>query len=66
MRKLIIFFIVTMGMVTHAQVAINTDGSDPDNSAMLDVKSTVKGVLFPGMTTPEREAIASPATGLTL
>ena len=28
-----------------AQVAITTDGTDPDGSAMLDVKSTNKGML---------------------
>ncbi len=50
--------------VTKAQVAINTDGTDPDASAILDVNSTNKGMLIPRMTTAEREAISSPATGL--
>ena len=48
----------------NAQVGINTDNSDPDASAMLDIKSTDKGVLIPRMTTSQRNAIASPATGL--
>ncbi|HET7119215.1 MAG TPA: tail fiber domain-containing protein [Hanamia sp.] len=47
-----------------AQVAINQDGSLPDTSAMLDIKSTAKGVLIPRMTTAQRTAIASPAKGL--
>jgi len=47
-----------------AQVAVNTDGSSADGSAMLDVKSSVKGFLPPRMTTSERDAIASPANGL--
>ncbi len=47
-----------------AQVAINEDSSLPDASAMLDVKSTNKGVLVPRMTEAERNAITSPATGL--
>ena len=47
-----------------AQVAINTDLSAPDNSAMLDVKSTTKGMLVPRMTLSQRNAIASPASGL--
>ncbi|MEI6750882.1 MAG: hypothetical protein WCM93_17155, partial [Bacteroidota bacterium] len=47
-----------------AQVAVNTDGSLPDNSAMLDVKSTSKGFLPPRMTTVQRNAIVSPAKGL--
>lgn len=45
-------------------LAINTDGSNAHNSAMLDVKSTSKGVLIPRMTTAQRIAIVSPATGL--
>jgi len=47
-----------------AQVAINTDGSQPDNSSMLDIKSTSKGMLVPRMTVEERDAISNPATGL--
>ena len=47
-----------------AQVGINADGSDPDNSAMLDVKSSEKGFLPPRMTTTEMFAVASPAAGL--
>jgi hypothetical protein len=47
-----------------AQVGINSDGSDPDNSAMMDVKSTTKGFLPPRMTSAEILAIASPAEGL--
>jgi hypothetical protein len=50
---------------TFAQnVGINSDGSDPDNSAMLDVKSANKGFLPPRMTTTEIMAIATPAAGL--
>jgi uncharacterized protein (TIGR02145 family) len=47
-----------------AQVGINTDGSAPDSSAILEVKSTTMGFLPPRMTTVERNAIASPAEGL--
>lgn len=47
-----------------AQVAINKDGSTPDVSAMLDVKSTQKGLLIPRMTTKQRTDIGTPATGL--
>jgi uncharacterized protein (TIGR02145 family) len=49
-----------------AQVAITTDGSDPDGSAMLDVKSTEKGFLPPRMTTDQRADISNPATGLVI
>jgi hypothetical protein len=51
--------------VAKAQnIAINTDGSTPDASAMLDIKSTSKGFLAPRMTTTQQNAISSPATGL--
>ena len=49
-----------------AQVSITTDGSNPDPDAMLDVKSTYKGILIPRMTTAQRTTIngGSPVTGL--
>lgn len=48
----------------YAQVGINEDNSSPDASAILDVKSTNKGMLIPRMNTTQRAAIATPATGL--
>ena len=50
--------------IAKAQVAINTTGANPDNSAMLDITSTTKGLLTPRMATAARMAIAAPATGL--
>ena len=48
----------------YGQVAINTDGNNPDTSAGLDVKFDNKGLLVPRMTRIQRTAIASPAEGL--
>ena len=47
-----------------AQVAVNTDGTPANASAMLDVKSTTRGFLPPCLTAAQRGAIASPAAGL--
>ena len=51
----------------HAQVAINTTGNPPVASAMLDVSSTNKGVLFPLVSIDSLKdvtSIPSPANGL--
>ncbi len=60
---LIAIFMIAACNLT-AQVAINTDGSSADGSAMLDVKSTSSGFLPPRMTAAQRDAIASPGEGL--
>jgi hypothetical protein len=54
------------GTFSFAQVGINSDNSDPDPSAMLSVKSTTKGLLFPRMTTSERNSIVTPTEGLVI
>jgi hypothetical protein len=56
----LVFGLNTEGV--YAQAAINTDGSAPDAKAMLDIKSTDKGVLLPRMSTAQRTAIAPTAT----
>lgn len=57
----IIFF---AGYGLLAQVVLNTDGSNGDGSAMLDINSTTKGFLLPRMTRIQRDGISSPASGL--
>jgi hypothetical protein len=66
MKKFIPFFSILMLSINFlfAQVAINTDGSNPDLSTMLDVKSTTGGLLIPRMTELDRNDITNPATGL--
>ena len=44
-----------------AQVAINTDGSLPDNSSLLDISSTTKGLLVPRVTATQMLAVVAPA-----
>ena len=63
-KILLISIFIGLASTTFAQVGINTDGSDPDASSILDLKSTDKGLLIPRMTAAERAAIVSPAEGL--
>lgn len=44
--------------------AINTGGSPPDPSAILDVSAANKGLLVPRMSSGGRDSIANPAEGL--
>ncbi|MBN2175442.1 MAG: tail fiber domain-containing protein [Bacteroidales bacterium] len=60
-----VLYILAIDSSLNAQgIAINNDNSSPDPSAMLDVKATNKGMLIPRMSQAQRNAIASPATGL--
>jgi hypothetical protein len=45
-------------------VGINENGADPDNSAMLDIRSNNRGLLIPRLTKAAKLAIPSPANGL--
>lgn len=61
---LVLGFLLAYPMYTLGQVAICYDGSDPDASAMLEVKCNDRGFLPPRMGVAERAAIADPAEGL--
>ena len=65
MKKfLLLLFVLLFCQHLSAQVSINTDGAAPDNSAMLDLKGTARGLLIPRVSTAARDLIPSPATGL--
>ena len=55
---------MTVSFSFAQNVGINATGSLPDNSAMLDVSSTTKGLLPPRMTMAQRNLIDLPATGI--
>jgi hypothetical protein len=67
MYRIITSFLVFSIILTHARaqsVSINTDASQADPSAMLEVKSASKGMLCPRMTELERTSINLPAKSL--
>ncbi|MBK7308271.1 MAG: hypothetical protein IPI88_15425 [Chitinophagaceae bacterium] len=67
MKKNILRIMITLLCASSAaaqSVAINTDGSNAAANALLDVKSTAKGILIPRMSKTERNAITTPETGL--
>lgn len=70
MKKVKLLFALILMIASYsliAQVSINTDGSSADASAMLDVKSTDKGMLIPQVALTgvnDASTIATPATSL--
>ena len=66
MKKLLFLLpiFVLLQLCLYAQVGIGT--ATPDASAKLDITSTTQGFLPPRMDSTQRNAIASPATGLTI
>ncbi len=63
-RALYIVMFIFFSIRSQAQVGISTTSITPDESSILEMRSTSKGMLIPRMTSAERDAITSPATGL--
>ena len=61
---LLAVMVLTITFPGLTQVSISHDQTPPDESAMLDIKSTDKGILVPRMSTVQRIAISNMATGL--
>ena len=68
MRIVFLWCIAILAFCTNvnAQIAINNDGTAANSTAALDVKFTNRGFLPPRLSTVQRNAIVSPATGLTI
>jgi Head domain of trimeric autotransporter adhesin len=65
--KALFLFAVTVcvyNLCAAQSLAINTDGSLANGSAILDVKTITKGILIPRMDSTQRANIVAPATGL--
>jgi hypothetical protein len=63
-NQLLIAIVLFTAYSLHAQVAVNNDGSSAHTSAMLDVKSSNKGVLLPRISQDDIKSINNPANGL--
>ncbi len=65
MKKIILSYIISMiSFNTFCQNSVGIGTVTPNTSAVLDISSTTKGLLIPRMTTAQRTAISSPASGL--
>ncbi|RTY85901.1 hypothetical protein EKM05_14195 [Flavobacterium sp. GSP27] len=64
MKNILIAMLSLSCFMAKAQIGIGTPMPDP--SAVLELKSTTKGFLPPGLTTVQRDAIASPMAGLVI
>jgi hypothetical protein len=66
MVLIIMIFLVIFGrQESFSQgVGISEAAISPDASSILELRSTLRGMLAPRMTTVQRDAILSPATGL--
>ncbi len=60
------YFLALLLTLTSAKAQIGINTTSPDSSAILDIRSTTKGLLIPTMTTAQREALQAnpPSTGL--
>ncbi|HYE53351.1 MAG TPA: FG-GAP repeat protein [Chitinophagaceae bacterium] len=60
MKPLLLFLLLLITGINKLRaqsVSINTDGSAPNPNAILDVKSTSKGVMLPRVSTAQRKAM---------
>src|SRR5215831_13703059 len=71
MKHILFFIAVFLSVAVSAQTnifpstgAAGIGTTTPDASSLLEIKSTSKGLLISRMTKTQRDAIASPATGL--
>ena len=62
MKKITYLLFLFITTISFSQVGIGT--TTPDASSVLDITATDAGLLVPRLTTTQRDALSSPATGL--
>ncbi|MEO7265448.1 MAG: kelch repeat-containing protein [Ferruginibacter sp.] len=63
MQKILVVALMLCGLSTKSQ-QVGINNATPDPSAVLDIKSSTKGMLIPRVNKTERGNIGSPAPGL--
>jgi hypothetical protein len=63
-KIIILLFVLICSLLSMAQVGIGT--ATPNANSAFEISSTSQGMLFPRMTAAQRDAISSPAKGLTI
>ncbi|NOT49927.1 MAG: hypothetical protein HOP10_01460, partial [Chitinophagaceae bacterium] len=64
MKKLLLICVITFFVTTVCSQSVGIGTTTPNTKAVLDINSTSKGVLFPRMTTAQRDGIINPPDGL--
>lgn len=62
MKNIFFAFLLLLSTISISQVGIGT--TSPHASSVLDITATDAGLLVPRLTTTQRNALSSPATGL--
>ncbi len=66
MKKLLLLSFFAICLLNAYTQSVGVGTPTPNPSAILDISSTNKGILLPRMSTTQRNAIVSPAVGLTI
>lgn len=64
MKSILLIIFICINLYVGAQKNVGIGTSSPHPQALLDVQSTNKGILFPRMTSEQRNAISNPPNGL--
>lgn len=64
MKKIFLILLIAFTFSKSFSQNVGIGTTTPNPKAILDVKATDKGILFPRLTTAQRDAIATPPNGL--